>query len=367
MVAVVAVMAACPAAVANADERPGRRDEAALRRFAFGQAHMGCVFHITLYARDEQTAIRAATAAFARIAELDQIMSDYDPDSELMHVCRTARVNESVRISPDLARVLRISLDLSRRTDGAFDVTVGPLSRLWRQARKSRRLPEPARRSEALTRVGYRHVALDADSRELSLRRTGMQLDLGGIAKGFACDAALAILTRHGIRRALIDGGGDIVVGDAPPHRPGWRIGIASLKSPQAEPERYVQVQNAGVATSGDAFQHVEIAGTQYSHLVNPLTGLGLTTSSSVTVIAPDGTTADAWASALSVTGAEIGLPLLESAGNCEALIVRAEDEHHVRCETRGFAAFSVKHSTGHLDDRGVSQHRPTLESKPSK
>lgn len=299
--------------------------EQKLIRFDFHEIQMGVSFRIVLYAPNEPSANKAARAAFDRIDQLNRIMSDYDPKSELMRLCKSAQPGHPVKVSPELLFILSRSNALSRKTKGAFDVSVGPVVRLWRRARRRKQLPDPLRLAEARRQVDYRSIVIDEKTGTVTLQKTGMRLDLGGIAKGYAGDQALAVLRQRGITRAMIDGSGDIVVGDPPPGKRGWKIGIAPLEKPDGPPSRTLQLSNAAVATSGDAFQYVEIAGKRYSHIVNPKTGLGLTTRSSVTVIAPDGITADSLASAVAVLGAKKGLKLIEVTKKTAALIVQIE------------------------------------------
>lgn len=303
-----------------------------LRRFEFQQTHMGAPVKITLYASDQRSANRAADAAFARFAELDEIMSDYKPDSELSRLSRTAGSGHAVELSDDLLKVLDRSVQLSKASDGAFDITVGPYVRLWRRARRSKEFPPAERLAEARRAVGYQHLRLDLEGCTAKLLAPGMRLDLGGIATGYAVDEALAVLAEHGVTRALIDASGDIGAGDSPPGEDGWKIGIAPL-DPAGTPSRYLRLRNAAVTTSGDAFQHVVIDGRRYSHIVDPTTGLGLTEPSSVSVVAADCITADSLATAVCVIGPERGLELVERTPHTAALIVRDVDgkiETHV-------------------------------------
>ena len=314
-----------------------------LKRYEFTRREMGVSFRIVLYAPKEAAANRAADAAYARIERLNNIFTDYNPDSELMRLCHRSGPGRPIRVSRDLERVLSRSLEISRKTRGAFDVTVGPVVKLWRRARRKKRLPRPDRLAAARKLIGYRAVVVDPKSRTVELRKTGMRLDLGGIAKGYAGDAALDVLEAHGITRALIDGSGDIVAGEAPPGRTGWRIGLASLEKPDAPPTRFLSIANAAVATSGDAYQSVEIAGTRYSHIVDPRTGIGLTRRSSVTVIAADGATADALASAVSVLGPERGLKLIDRLGaKTAALVVVLKNNEPRRVPSCRFRQFEL-------------------------
>ncbi|MFG0335949.1 MAG: FAD:protein FMN transferase [Maioricimonas sp. JB049] len=308
-----------------------------LQRFEFLQIRMGIPVSLTVYGADEQAANKAARAAYARIREIDRIMSDYDPDSELMQLCRMSRAGHPVRVSDELFYILSESVKHSRNTDGAFDVSIGPVVRLWRQTRRKRELPDPESLARARASVGFEAICLNREQQTVELRKSGMRLDLGGIAKGYAADEARRVLAEHGLNRVLIDAGGDIVAGDPPPDRPAWIIAIQPLRSRDGESVQTLQLAEGAVATSGDAYQYVEIEGVRYSHIVDPATGLGLTQSSSVTVIAPDGTTADSLASALSVLGPEDGLKLIEQTKGVEALIVVAGPDGPVAHASSGF------------------------------
>jgi thiamine biosynthesis lipoprotein len=317
-------------------------DQPELKRFEFTQVHMGTQFRIVLYAADETVAKKAADAAFARIAELDGIMSDYRPASELMQLCKKAG-GEAVPVSEDLFNAIARALEISRLTDGAFDITVGPVVRLWRRARRLMTMPDPDELGQALKLVGYKQVQIDAGNRTVRLTSKGILLDLGGIGKGFAAKEALEVLRRHGIRRALVAGGGDIVVGDAPPGASGWRIGIAPLDNPLATPSHYLSLANGGVSTSGDTEQYVVIDGRRYSHIVDPKTGLGLTARMSCTVVVTGGATADGLATGLCVLGPERGLKVIEEIDGAAALYLIASDDGSSMVESKRFNAFTVK------------------------
>lgn len=293
-----------------------------LLRFEFAETHMGTSFHLVLYTEDEPTARRASRAAFARIGALDGLLSDYNPESELMRLCDRAG-GPPVPVSDALFEVLTRAKAVYEQSDGAFDVTVAPVVRLWRRARRERKMPDAARRAEALALVGSNRMKLDPKAKTVELTQPGMKLDLGGLAKGYTADEALRVLKAHGITRALVAGAGDIVVGDPPPGREGWTIGIAPLNPAKDEPRRYVSLSNSAVSTAGDAEQFVEIDGKRYAHIVDPRTGLGVVDRCSVTVFARDGLTTDSLDTAIYILGPERGLPLIEATEGAAALIVR--------------------------------------------
>ncbi len=264
---------------------------------------MGVQARIVLFAPDSTAARRAAVAAFDRIADLDEIMSDYRRDSELMQLGGRAG-SGPVAVSRDLFDVLTLSTQLSEQSGGAFDVTIGPVVRLWREARRLGRLPDPAILADARSRAGPNLMKLDPEQQSVELLAPGMQLDLGGIAKGYAADEALAVIETHGVESALIEFGGDVVASGPPPGRDGWAV-TASLADQQ---HRDMTIENQALSTSGDTQQFVEIDGIRYSHVVDPRTGIGLTSRAAATVIAPKGVLSDALATSLSIMGRNDGL-----------------------------------------------------------
>jgi len=222
--------------------------------------------------------------------------------------------------------VLERAGEIRDATDGAFDLTVGPLTALWRRARRSGRLPPADKLAAARAAGGPESLVLDSRSRTVLLTRPGMRLDAGGIGRGYALDRALHVLTTNGITAAMIECSGDVVVSGPPPGAAGWRIAVrpfaAATTAGRGERNTTIAplvLAHAAVTTSGDAFQFVEIDGVRYSHIVDPRTGLGVTGRTAVTVIAPDATTADALATALSVLGPEEGRHAIGRFPGCAA------------------------------------------------
>lgn len=278
---------------------------------------MGVQARVVLYAPDRATAERGVSAAFDRIAALDATLSDYRRDSELTRLAERSGEGP-VPVSPDLLHVLQRSERLARLSGGAFDVTAGPLVHLWRAARDAGMPPAPEALESARARSGHALLHIDAEDSTVALERRNMRLDLGGIAKGFAADEALAVLRKRGLPSALIEFGGDIVAGDAPPRErggtggpenepSGWRI---------AEPlsGRTFHLANGALSTSGDTVQFFEIGGARHSHVLDPRTGVPLTSRIAVTVLAPKGILSDGLATMLSVLGPEEGKRLTERA-----------------------------------------------------
>ena len=337
---IVLRLALCLATLALVSSCATKQPEVDSRRYEFSEPQMGLPFHIVLYAPDQAIAHAAAGAAFDRIRQLNDILSDYDTDSELSRLSQTSGSGKVVQVSDDLWFVLQRAQELARRSDGTFDVTVGPVVSLWRKARREKQLPDPSRLAEALKAVGYGKLVLDPQRHTAQLLVPYMRLDLGGIAKGYALDEALKVLRLRGIRRALVSGGGDMMAGDPPPGKKGWRIELAPLDVTNAPPAQFVSLANAALATSGDTFQRLEIDGKRFSHLIDPRTGIGLTDHGLVTVIASDCLTADSLTKPVSVLGPAKGLRLIEQTKGATARVVRMPDERIEVTESSRFKEF---------------------------
>jgi thiamine biosynthesis lipoprotein len=292
-----------------------------LQRYEAVELHMGTLVRITLYAPDDRAAREAFRAAFDRIAALDRTLSDYQTDSELSRL-PSAAVNQPVRVSEDLFAVLAASQALAEATGGAFDATQGPVVRLWREARRTRRLPDEAALAEARARSGFDKLRLDPAARTVTLTTPRMALDVGAIGKGYAATEAIEVLTGRGVSSALVAISGDLAFSAAPPGRRGWRVGVHALDASVTDVPSTFDLTNAAVSTSGSSEQHVDIGGRRYSHVIDPRTGEGLTHDVTVTVIAPNGLLADGLDTAISIMGSERGFALLERYPGAAALIV---------------------------------------------
>lgn len=313
------------------------------KRFEYEEPHMGTKFRIVLYAPEKKMADEASKAAFVRVEELNRTMSDYSTESELMKLCKKSETRPAgpVKVSDELFYVLSKAQDVAALSEGSFDVTVGPIVRLWRQVRKDRQLPDTDVLAAAMKRVGYKNLDLDAKEKTVSLKVPGMLLDLGGIGKGYAADEALKVVGKHGIKSALVAASGDIVVSKAPPGRDGWRIDIAPL--PGANEKRQLVLVNAAVSTSGDSEQFVEIAGVRYSHIVDPRTGMGLKGRRSVTVVAKLGIYADSLTKMASILPADKAVDKIEKIDGAATLIVFKSEKGEQVHESKRFPSFVAK------------------------
>jgi thiamine biosynthesis lipoprotein len=300
------------------------------------EPHMGTLFRIKLYTQDETAAQQGFRAAFERITQLDQILSDYQSQSELSRISREA-VGHPVRVSDDLFRITQASQELSIQTGGAFDLTIGPLTHLWRQARHDHALPPAGKIHAEIAHCGYQKLHLDAAAETMEFDAPGMLLDAGGIAKGYAADEALAVLEGRGLRCALVAASGDLAFGDAPPGQAGWTVGIDSFDRADQPFTRVLMLANAAVSTSGSSEQNLKAAGKTYSHIIDPKTGMGLEDDLTVTTIARHGLTADPAATAISVLGCDKGLAYANRQPDLAVLILVNRAGHVQQFESDRF------------------------------
>lgn len=340
--------AACvlAAALAHPATAQPARAPAALERFEYTKLIMGVEARITLYAPSEPAARDAANAGFWRMEAIDRALSDYKRDSEAGMLAAVGADGPTI-VSEDLHEALRLSLAVAGASGGAFDPTLGPLTALWREARAEGRLPDADAVGAARARTGHEKITL-ADHRAVRLAHRGMRLDFGGIGKGMAAHEAVKAIAAAGAPVCLVDLGGDVAAGEAPPGTDGWTV---ELRPGRGE---HVRVSLAGwsAATSGDTEQFVEIGWVRYSHIVDPRTGLGLTNRVSVVALARDGAVADALASAVSVLGPEEGLALVERLPQAEALVRQTSgaDGEVREWRSSGFPRAGERH---------VAQNRP--------
>ena len=307
-----------------------------LKRYEFSLPRMGTIFRIELYSADDATASKAAEAAFARAEELEQIMSDYREDSELMRLAREG-ASAPLPVSNDLYDVLAKSIRISELSRGAFDVTVGPLVELWRKMRTTGHLPDASELARARGLVNYRNIEFDVARRTVFLKRPGMKLDLGAIGKGYAADQMLALLQSRGIRQAMVVAGGEVAAGAPPPGEAGWKVALDTPDVGAGSPPCTLLLHDTAVSTSGDSKQFVEVNGKRYSHVIDPSTGMALEGMGSTTVIARDATTTDALGTALSVLPVQDGIHLAQSLPGVAVYMVRQAGDGWKRYVSRGF------------------------------
>jgi thiamine biosynthesis lipoprotein len=299
-----------------------------MERYEYTAPTMGTMLKVALYAENEQKAEQAIEAGLTEIERLIPFLNNYDPASEISRLA--SKVHEPVALSHDLGAVLGHAKRWHELSDGAFDVTVGPLTRIWSTARRERKLPTPQSIAQARLRSGWNHIrriedkTSDLGATALELLVEGMRIDVSGIATGYIIDQAFEKIREGGIDSLLIDIGGDIRVGKSPPASKGWRIDVAGLGK-DAPPLSQRLLENCAVTTSGDLNQFVEIDGVRYSHLIDPRTGHPVPRRQSATAIATTAIDADAGATALCVLGMEQSANLFENLPLQEGILLEME------------------------------------------
>ena len=296
------------------------------------QLLMGTVVEIVAGGQAIESLESAVDAAFAEIARLDKLLSRYHQTSEVTRLAESARGS---KVSVETMEVIALGLDVAQRSGGAFDLTLGKLKALWGFDQETPTVPDHAALSVALNGIGPR--ALSLQGQQVNKRAQQLQVDLGGIAKGYAVDRAIAVLKEHGVVSAAVNAGGDMYLLGQRPGR-AWRIGIQHPRQTETVLET-VQVHDQAVVTSGDYERFFEQDGVRYHHIFDPKTGLPARGCQSVTIIADSVALADALATAVFVLGPEAGLQLLTEYPQAEGLIVAADGTLH---SSPGWARYRV-------------------------
>ena len=309
--------------------------KAQLQRFHFVQEKMGSPFHLLFYHTDSSSAFAIGEKCFALVDSLNHIFSDYDFQSEVSNINRTA-FTKTVSVSPQMQDLLCKSMQAYQLSNGIFDVGLGSITQIWRNARKIRELPSDSMLQEAKMQAGLKWVSFSCAGNTIGFLQPKLQLDFGGIAKGYVAQKVIERLQSWGIHSALADAGGDMVTTEAPPGKEGWQIAINRPEEKEALLEKKLWVKNKAVATSGDSFQLLEIDNLRYSHILDPHTGKGITNGKNVTIIAADGATADWLATACSILETDAALALAKKCG-AELLITQVIGGKIAYAQTPGF------------------------------
>ncbi|MEY3188440.1 MAG: hypothetical protein RIT41_975 [Bacteroidota bacterium] len=274
--------------------------QAQTRKFSYSEMKMGSAFNLIIVSADSNKANHLAQKSYELVDSLNHIFSNYDSSSEL------SKINASAGLLP--YKMSTAMLDLVQKSQyayiqskGAYDISIGPLSSLWRNARKAKLFPEASTVLATKKLVGLNQVKINKRLGTIFLPNANMQLDFGGIAKGYIAQWVINFLKANGIQQALVDAGGDIVMSGPPLNQQGWLIGVNLPETTDQLLNKKLQLSNCSVATSGDVYQFIEYKGVKYSHIINPLTGYGVTNLRNVTIVAKTGATADWLATACSI------------------------------------------------------------------
>ncbi|HXB07780.1 MAG TPA: FAD:protein FMN transferase [Puia sp.] len=328
-------------------------------KYSFERPAMGSPFTITIETGDSLAAARAAAEGFRLTDTLNGMLSDYVDSSEINRLSATSGRGRFIIVSPPLFDILRRAQEAARMSQGRYDITVGPVVRLWRKARKTGVPPAPDEIAAALKHTGYRYLHLDTTSSSVWLEKPGMQLDVGGLGKGFVAQAVLQRLAEWGFPVAMVNAGGKIVAGASPAGRAGWIIGINAPGEKERLLPLLLSLRQMAVATSGDIYQYMEWRGRRYSHIIDPRTGIGLTRRRNVTAIAGDGTTADWLATACSILSYRQALKLLRRFPGAALLVTEMKHGEIIQKSSVNFKKYQ-------LPDAPASSASPVYRSRSS-
>jgi len=295
---------------------------------------MSTVVETIIYTANPKAGEQALSAASDAAVRLEAVLDRHRADSEVTAINMLAG-KEPVSVSADTFANISLALEVGRLTSGAFDITVAPLLDVWGFGTGNTVVPSEQQLAKALPLVDYRQVRLVEEGRQVFLENAGMQLDLGGIAKGYIVDRAVEVLQAAGVSSGTVDAGGDIrAIGSKPDGSP-WRIGIRHPRE-RRELVAVVELRDQAIVTSGDYERFFTVGEQRYHHLLNPQTGMPARGVTSVTIVAPDAFTADAYSTAVFVMGRERGMAFVESLPGVEAIILTEDGEIHLSSGLEG-------------------------------
>jgi FAD:protein FMN transferase len=273
-----------------------------LHHYEASRLSMACVYAIDAYGPDAGLLAAVVTDAFDEVDRIDRLMSHYKPDSPLSQVNREA-ASKAVKVDAELFDFIADAMRYTRQSAGAFDITVGPLMKAWGFFEGEGHIPSDAALEAARRHVGAGHVTLNSASRTVRFDQPGVELDLGGIAKGYAVDRAVELLRTRGVRAALISAGGSSIYGiGAPPGADAWEVAVQDPVDARRT-ARMVRLKNRALSVAGSSEKSFDVDGVRYSHIMDPRTGRPVQGVLSVAVLAPSGTMGDALDDALFVLG----------------------------------------------------------------
>jgi len=309
-----------------AGDHPAPRASAHARSFQV----MGTEAVFTIWTDDADRAEQAFTAAYAEIRRIEELMTDWErpgqPPSDIVRINHAAG-KEAVEVSDETINVIQASLDMSRRSDGAFDITFAAMRGLWKfDEDLEKKIPPAAEIERRRQLINYRDVIVDPKKNTVKLRRAGMRIGLGGIAKGYAVDRCAEVLRRHGFENFMVQAGGDLFVAGSKDGAP-WMVGV---RDPRGGPRAIIAkmaIRDHAFSTAGDYERSFIIDGKRYHHIIDPKTGYPATASRGVTIFAPTAFLADALDDAVFILGPQRGMALVDSYPDCSAMIVDARNK----------------------------------------
>ena len=299
------------------------------RKFEYHGDAMGTVISVYVWTDDEAKAAKSAQVVFDEMKRIDKVMTTWTDDSEVSHI-NAAAGDKPVQVSDETYTVIERAQDVSKRTKGIFDITVGAFKGLWKfDQDMDGTLPDPKDVKLRLQNIGYRDVILDKAKKTVFLRRKGMSITLGGIAKGYAVDKCVKLLYDQGLTSFMVQAGGDMFVAGKKGNDP-WVVGIRDPRGPRDQMFAVAPVEDHSFSTSGDYERGFVKDGVRYHHILDPRTGMPAHASRSVTIRAKDAFTADAWSKVMFILGWQEGLKVIEREKLADFEVVWVDDKNAI-------------------------------------
>ncbi|MBT8495814.1 MAG: FAD:protein FMN transferase [Deltaproteobacteria bacterium] len=296
---------------------------------------MGTNISLTMWGDDEAKAARAAQAVFREFDRVDRVMSSWLGTSDVSLI-NSAAGDRGVSVGDEVFLVVNKALAMAKKTGGAFDITVGAFRGLWKFDEDiDNEVPSGAEIAARTRLVGWRDVVVDRKNKTVKLRRKGMRITLGGIAKGYAVDRAVDLLAKMDVPDFILQAGGDLYVSGSKGGKP-WVVGIRDPRGGRQTPFASAAIKDRTFSTSGDYERSFVKDGVRYHHILDPKTGRPADKCRSVTVMAKDAITADAWSTSLLVLGVDRGMAIVEKSPELEAVFVDAKNRVHVSSGLKG-------------------------------
>ncbi len=287
---------------------------------------MGTYIHITIWGNEDEKAVGAIDEAFAEFERIDKLMTTWTDTSEVSRINLAAGSGKPVEVSPELIAVLERASEDSKMSNGAFDITVGSFSGVWKfDEDNDGTIPAPELVAARKKLVNWRDLILDPAKHTARLKKKGQKITLGGIAKGYSVDKAVAILRAHGFVDFIVQAGGDMYCAGRRGDRK-WRVGIRDPRGPRDSYFALAEIEDRTFSTSGDYERFVIKGGKRYHHIIDPATGYPASGVRSVTIMAKDGITAEGLSKVVFIWGAERGMKLIESMPDVDAVVVDAQN-----------------------------------------
>jgi thiamine biosynthesis lipoprotein len=326
MRALALALALAVAAAASPRARADQPTATPERKLVHTDQAMGTVVQVTIWTDDEPGAAQAAQAVFAEFRRLDAMMTTWTPDSEISKINAAAGTGKAVPVSDEAYAVIARALEVSKASQGVFDITVGAYGGLWKfDEDMDGTLPDPAEVLKRKKLVNWKDVVLDKRRHTVRLKRAGMKITLGGIAKGYAVDRAAALLDKAGFGSFIVQAGGDMYVSGDKNGTP-WVVGIRDPRGPRDQSFAVAPIKDRSFSTSGDYERAFVKDGVRYHHILDPRTAQPARATRSVTIMAKDAFTADAWSKVLFILGAKQAMALVEKLPDFDAVFVDADN-----------------------------------------